>query len=166
MENVFQMIGHVTSTEDWNWVFFEPNSEPVQIGLQVNEVNLGKNTRYDQTYDQSQNGHSHQVQFSDSFRDNNRQQRGPLKKGQGQLHYKNSPKKITCYYCQGEHKINDCIKLTKEKAKDIQRDTDGAKHYKTIFEIPCERVALPSMRHHLLEPQKANGAIYGKPAAK
>ena len=130
MEDVFQMIDHVIRTKKWNSAFFKPNFELVQPGLQVNQVNLGKTTRYNQTYDWSHNGHSYQVQFSNNFRDNNRQQRGPLKKGQGKLHYKNSPKKLTCYYCEGEHKIKDCMKLTKEKAKDKQRDTDIAKHYK------------------------------------
>ena len=104
--------------------------KPAQPCLQVNKVNLGKTTRYNQTYDQSHNGHSHQVWFSKNFRDNNRQQRGPLNKGQGQLQYKNGPKKKTCYYREYKHKIKDCIKLAKERAKDKERDTDIAKQYK------------------------------------
>ena len=41
-----------------------------------------------------------------------------------------SPKKLTCYYCKGEHMVKDCIKLAKEKSWDKQKDTDMAKHYK------------------------------------
>ena len=130
MEDVYQMIDHVTRIEEQNRAFFRPNFEPVQPSLQVNGVNLGKATWYHQAHDQSHNGHFHQVQFSNNFRDNKRQQRGPLQKGQGQPQYKNGPKKMTRYYCMGECKIKDCIKLTKERAEDKERDTDVIKQYK------------------------------------
>ena len=52
MEDIFQIIDHVIRTEEWNREFFKPNFKPAQPGLQVNEVNLGKTTRYRQTYDQ------------------------------------------------------------------------------------------------------------------
>ena len=126
MKDDFQMIDHVNRIKEQNGAFFKPNFKTVQPSLQINEVNLGKATRYQKAYDWLHNGHSCQAQFSNNFRDNNRQQRGPLKKGQGQLQHKNGPKKMTCYYWEGEHKIKDCIKLTKKRDKDKERDTDFA----------------------------------------
>ena len=73
MEDVFQMIDHVTRIMEQNRVFFKPNFKQMQPSLQVNEVNLGKATWYQQVYDHSHNGHSLQVLFSNNFRDNNRQ---------------------------------------------------------------------------------------------
>ena len=118
MVDIFQIIDHITRIEELNRVFIKPNFKPAQPSLQLNEVNLGETNRYNQTYDQSYNGHSHQVQLSDNVSDNNRQQRGLLKNGQGQPQYKSGPKKMTCYYCKDEHKIKDYVKLTKERAKD------------------------------------------------
>ena len=53
-----------------------------------------------------------------------------MKKGQGQQHYKHSPRKLTCYYCEGKHMVKDSVKLAEEKSRDKQKDTDMAKHYK------------------------------------
>ena len=82
------------------------------------------------THDWSYNGQSCKAWFSNNFRDTNRQPRDPLKKGQGQQNYKHSPRKLTSYFCEGEHIVKDCIKLAKEKSRDKQKDTDVAKHYK------------------------------------
>ena len=139
MEVVFQMIDHVTRSKEQNRAFFKCNFKPVQPGLQVNEVNLGKTTRYNQTSDQSYNGHSHKVWFSNTFRDNNREQRCPLKKGQGQQHYKNGSKNLSCYYCEGEHKIKDCVKCTKDRSKNKQRDSNVAKQYKNKLQDAIQK---------------------------
>ena len=171
MEDIFQTIDHVTRSKEWNRAFFKPDFEPVQPGLQANEVNLGKTSRYNQTHDGSYNGHSHQVWFINNFRDNNRQQRGPLKKCQGQPHYKNGPKKLTCYYCEGKHKIKDCIKLAKESLKTNNGAQTSQSITKTNLNMLCRKVALPSTRHHLPGCQKQptpwnNGATFWKPATK
>ena len=42
LEDVFQMIDHVTWIEEQNRAFFKPNFEPVQPSMQVDEVNFGK----------------------------------------------------------------------------------------------------------------------------
>ena len=39
MEDVFQMINHVTRSEEWNREFFIPNFETAQPVIQVSEVN-------------------------------------------------------------------------------------------------------------------------------
>ena len=51
MEDVFKMIDQVTLIEEQNRAFFRPNFKPVQPRLQVNEVNLGKATWYNQVND-------------------------------------------------------------------------------------------------------------------
>ena len=50
---------------------------------------------------------------------------GPFRKCPGQQTYKHGPKRIVCYYCEGEHLIKDCVKLAKEKSQDKQKDTDS-----------------------------------------
>ena len=130
MEDVFETINHVTRSKEQNRTFFKSIFNLAQAVLQVNEVDFGKAIRHHNTLDQSYNDQPHQVWFSNNFRDTNRQPRGPLKKGQGQQHYKHSPRKLTCYFCEGEHVVKDYIKLAKEKSKDKQKDTDVAKHYK------------------------------------
>ena len=129
MEDVFQTMDHDTGSEEWNRTFFQPNFETAQPVIQVNKVNCIKSTRHNML-DQSYNSQPHQVQFSNDFRDTNRHPKVSLKKGPGLLHYKHSPRKLTCYYCEGEHMVKDCIKLAKEKFRDKQKDTDMVKHYK------------------------------------
>ena len=138
MEDVFQVIDCVTRSKEQNRVFFKPNFETAQPVLQVNEVNCGKATGHS-TLDWSYIGQPHQAQFSNYFRDTNRHPRGSLKKGQGQQLYKHSPRKLTCYYCEGEHMVKNCIKLAKEKSRDKQKDTDMAKHYKNKIQDPAQR---------------------------
>ena len=65
-----------------------------------------------------------------SFRENNKQPRGPFRKSQGQPANKHGPRKILCYYCEGEHLIKDCVKLAKEKSRDKQKDIEVARQYK------------------------------------
>ena len=129
MEDVFQTMDHVTRFQQQNKAFFKPDFETVQLVIQVNEVNYSKATR-NNMYQWSNNGQPHPAWFSNNFRDTNRHPRGSLKKGLGQPHYKHSPKKLTCYYCQGEHMVKDCIKLAKEKSRDKQKDTNVARCYK------------------------------------
>ena len=50
VEDVFQMIDHVTRSEEQNRAFFKPNFEPAQSVLQVNEMSFGKATRYYPTH--------------------------------------------------------------------------------------------------------------------
>ena len=120
MEDVFKIINWVTRSEKQNRAFFKPNFKTVQPVTQVNEVNYGKTNRHNML-DQSYNGQHHQVWFSKNFRDTNRHPRALFKKGQRQLHYKHGPRKITCYYCEGEHMVKDCIKCAKEKSRDKQK---------------------------------------------
>ena len=68
--------------------------------------------------------------FSNNVRDTNRHLKGSLKKGQGHQDYKHSPRKLTCYYCEWEDMVKECIKLAKEKSRDKHKDTDMAKLYK------------------------------------
>ena len=44
MEDVFQTIDHITSSEEQNKAFFNPNLEASKLGIQVNEVSYGKTT--------------------------------------------------------------------------------------------------------------------------
>ena len=129
MEDAFQMIYHVTRSKEQNKVFFKPNFETTQLLIQVNEVNYGKATRHS-TLDQPYNSQPCQAWFSNNFRDTKRYPKHSLKKGTGQVHYKHSPRKLTHYYCEGEHLAKDCVKLAKEKSRNKQKDTDMAKHYK------------------------------------
>ena len=110
MEDVFQTINYVTRSKEWNRAFFKPNFEKAQPVIQVNKVIYGKAIRHN-TFAWSNNDQPHPVWFSNNFRDTNRQPRGSLKEALGQLHYMHSPKKLMCYYLQGEHMVKDCIKL-------------------------------------------------------
>ena len=138
MEDVFQMIDCVTRSKEQKRAFFKPNFETAQPVMQVNKVNYSKATKCNML-DWSYNGQSNQVWFSNNFRVTNRHPRGSLKKGQGQQHYKHSPRKLTCYYCEGEHMVKDCIKLAKEKSRDKQKDTDMAKLYKNKTQDSVQR---------------------------
>ena len=71
------------------------------------------------------------MQLSNNSRDNNRQQKGPFTERPRTTALKHGPRKLTCYYCEGEHKVKNCVKLAREKSKDKQRDTDVTKHYKS-----------------------------------
>ena len=110
--------------------FVKPNIRSMQPTVQINEVNYSKATRHLNTLDHSYYGQPCQVQFSNNFRDTNRQPRGLLKKGQRQQHYRHHPRKLVCYFHEGEHMVKDCIKLTKEKSRDRQRDADMTKSCK------------------------------------
>ena len=153
MKDVSQMINHVTRSKEWNRAIFKPNFESVQPVKQVNEVNYGKATRHNML-NQSYNGQPHQIRLSNNFRDTHRYPRGLLKKDPGQLYHKHSSRKLTCYYCEEEHMVKDCVKLAKEKLRDKQKDTDMAEHYKNKFEMLCRGVTLLSMRHHSPECQR------------
>ena len=114
IEDVFQTIEHVTRCQEWNRAFFNPNLEASKPVIQVNEVSYGKAT-WQYKSDHPNNGQPHPVQFHNTFRENNKQPRGPFRKSPGQQAYKHGPKKIMCYCCEGEHLIKDCVKLAKEK---------------------------------------------------
>ena len=100
MEDVFQTINQVTRSEEQNRAFLKPNFETVQPVIQVNKVNYGKATRYSM-FNQSNNVQPCPVWVSNNFRDTNKNPRGSFKKGPGQPYNKHSPKKLTCYYCEG-----------------------------------------------------------------
>ena len=76
--------------------------------MQVNKVNYGKAIQQYKS-DHPNNGQSHQAWFNNTFRENNRQPRGPFRKSPGQQAYKHGLKKIVCYYYEGEHLIKDCV---------------------------------------------------------
>ena len=134
MEDVSQTIEHITRSEEWNRAFFNPNLETSKPVMQVNEVSYGKNP-WQYNSDHPNNGQPHPVWFNNTFRENNKQPRGPFRKSPEQQTYKHGPKKIVWYYCQGEHLIKDCVKLAKEKSQDKQRDTEVARWYKTNSEM-------------------------------
>ena len=46
---------------------------------------------------------------------------------------------MTCYYCKDKHKIKDCVKLTKERARDKDKDTDITKQYKNKLEDTIQK---------------------------
>ena len=129
MEDVFQTTGHVMRSEEQYRVFFNPNLETLKPVIQVNEVNYTKATQQYKP-DHLNNGQPHPAWFNKNVRENNRQARGLFRKSPGQQAYKHGPIKLVCYYCEGEHLIKDCVKLSKEKSWDKQKDTDVARHYK------------------------------------
>ena len=152
MEDVFQMIGHVTRIKEQNRVFFKPNFKPAQPGLQVNEVNLGKATWYQQVYDWSHNGHSCQVQFNNNFRDNNkgahsRKARGNCYTKMVQRRWSATTARVSIRSRAVSNWQRQGLK-TKKGIHMLQSST------KTSFEMPCKRVALQSMGHHSPEHQR------------
>ena len=100
MEDVFQTIEHVTRSEEQNRAFFNSNLEPSKPPMQVNEMSYGK-AMWQYKSDCTNNGQPHPAQFSNTFRENNKQPRGLFTKSPGQQAYKHGPKKIGCYNCEG-----------------------------------------------------------------
>ena len=70
---------------------------------------------------------------------NNTQPRGPFRKSPGQPAYKQGPKKILCYNCEGEHLIKDCVKLAKEMFQDKQKDAEVSRWYKNKLRDTMQR---------------------------
>ena len=138
MEDVFQTIECITRSKEQYGAFLNPNLETMQPVVQVNELSYSK-ANWHSKCDQSNSGQPHPVWFSNNFRDTNRHQRGLFKKSPGQQHYKHSPRKLTCYYCEWEHLVKDCIKLAKEKSRDKQKDTAVARHYKNKVQDVVQR---------------------------
>ena len=73
-----------------------PNLEALRPVIQVNEVSYSKAM---QQYgsDHPNNNQPHPAWFHNTFRENNKQPRGPFRKSPGQSAYKHGPKKIQ--YC-------------------------------------------------------------------
>ena len=109
--------------------FFNPNLEALRPVIQVNKVSYSKAMQQYRS-DCPNNNQPHPMWFHNTFRENNKQPRGPFRKSPGHQAYKHSPKKIVCFYCDGEHLIKDCVKLAKEKSWDKQKDTEVARQYK------------------------------------
>ena len=65
-----------------------------------------------------------------------------LGKAQGQPAYKCSPKKLLCYYCEGEHLIKDSFKLAKERSQDKQKDTEVDQQYKNKLRDAVQRESI------------------------
>ena len=107
----------------------QPNLETSKLVIQVNEVSYGYAMQQHKS-DHPNNGYPHTLWFNNTFRENNRHPRGLFRKRPGQQAYKHGPKKVVCYYCEGEHLIKDCVKLAKETFWDKQKDTDMARCYK------------------------------------
>ena len=110
-------------------------SRPV---IQVNEVSYSKTT-WQYGSDCPNNNQPCPVWFHNSFRENNKWPRGPFGKSPGQPVYKHGSKKILCYHCEGEHLIKDCVKLTREKCQDKQKDTEVARWYKNQLRDAVQR---------------------------
>ena len=91
MEDVFQRIEHVIRSKEQNRVFFNPNLETSKSIMQVNEVNYSKATQQCRS-DHPHNGQPHPVQFNNTFRENNKQPRGPFRKSPEQQAYRHGPK--------------------------------------------------------------------------
>ena len=129
MEDVIQTIEQVTRSEEWNRAFINPNLEALRPVIQEHEVNYGKTT-WQHGSNHSNNNQPHPAQLCNTFRENNKQPRGPYRKSLEQPDYKHGPKKIMYYYCKGEHLIRHCVKLAKEKSWEMQKDAQVARWYK------------------------------------
>ena len=92
MDNVFQTIEHITRSEEQNRAFFNPNLETSKPVMQVNEVNYSKNM-WQYKSDHPNNGQPHPAWFNSTFRENNKQPKGPFRTSPGQQAYKQGPKK-------------------------------------------------------------------------
>ena len=71
MEDVFQTTECITRSEEQYRAFVNPNLEPMQPVVQVDEVSYGK-ASWHSNYDQSNSGQPLLVQFSNNFRGTNR----------------------------------------------------------------------------------------------
>ena len=120
MEDIIQIIECIIRSEEWNRAFFNPILKASRSVIQVNEVSYGKAT-WQYRSDCPSNNQPCPAWFHNTFKENNKQLRGPFRKSPGQPAYKHGPKNILCYYCDGEHLIKDCVKLAKEKPKTSRR---------------------------------------------
>ena len=136
IEDVFQTTEHITMSKEWNRAFF--NLEALKPVIQVNEVIYSKAMQQYKS-DPTNNGQPCPVQFHNTFRENNKQPRGLFRKSPGQQAYKHTPKKIVCYYCEGEHLIKECVKLAKEYSWEKQKDTEVARLYKNKLQDTVQR---------------------------
>ena len=138
MEDVFNTISHIARTEDRNKIYSEPNLKSVpQVSKGwVQEVRMGKYTGQNptnKTYNSSNCWSQTNSSFSNRQYDNNRQyNRQPFR---DQVRYQPNcgQRKVTCYYCEGEHYIRDCEKFIKDKTKCKPETVDLTKKYKDKF---------------------------------
>ena len=100
MEEVFQTTEHVTRSEEQNRAFFNPNLETLKPVIQVNKVSYGKNI-WQYKSDCPNNVQPCPVWFNNTFRENNKQPRGPFRESPGKQTYKHDPKKSVLLLWRG-----------------------------------------------------------------
>ena len=71
MEDVSQTTEHITRSEEWKRVFFNPNLEASKLVIQVNEVSYGK-AIWQYKSDHSNNGQPHPAWLHNNFRENSK----------------------------------------------------------------------------------------------
>ena len=106
IEDVFQTIHNRTKTEEKTKPYSEPNFEPVpgMSTMSMNEVSLGKYAKPNpaaKTYNSN-------TQYSSNYRDGGQYRNGQFHKDQIKPQYNtHGPRKLECYYWQGEHLVRD-----------------------------------------------------------
>ena len=142
IEDVFQTIHHMIKTEEKTKAYSEPNSDlvPLMPTVSMHEVSLGKCAKPKpivKTYHSNLNSN---MQYSSNYRDDGIYHNSQYCKDQGKPKYgTHGPRKLECYYCQGEHLVRDCEKFNKDKVKYKLKTMDHAKKYKDKIRQAAKR---------------------------
>ena len=120
MEDVYKSINRITKTDACTKAYHEPRYDSISelTTEEVNEVsyNTGK-SQY--SYDKSHNSSNFRKQYNGS----------PYNRYWGDSHSYWAPIKVKCYYCNGEHCINECEKFKKDEDKYNLSRANIAKKY-------------------------------------
>ena len=98
----------------------------------VHEVRVCKYTRQNSP-SADYNGPQHRTQTSSNFRRGDKQYNKQPCTDQGSYQPNWGPRKLVCYYCEGENCVRHCKKFSKDKAKYKLKTADLAKKYKDKF---------------------------------
>ena len=120
MEDVYKSINRITKTDAQTKAYHEPRYDSISevTTEEVNEVSYNRGKKQ-YTYDKSHNSSNFRKQYNGS----------PYNRYQGNSHSYWTPVKVKCYYCDGEHHINEFEKFKKDKAKYNLSRADIAKKY-------------------------------------
>ena len=129
MEDVFNTTDCISRTKDRNKIYSESNFKlvPQVTKKWVQEVSMGKYPGLSPMH-KTYNGPSCRSHYSSSFRDkgSSNSSSQPCRK-HSIYQPKQGPRKMKCYYCEGEHHIKRLQNHTRDKAKDKLKMVDLTK---------------------------------------
>ena len=111
MEDIYRSINRITKTDAHTKAYHEPRYDSVsEVTTEgINEVSYNR-AKKQYSYDKSHNSFNFRKQYNGS----------PHSRYQGNSHSHQAPMKVKCYYCNGEHCIDECEKLEKKGQGQVQ----------------------------------------------